>query len=176
MITEETAAALYTGIITDTGCFRHKSTTPRTLEVAAKLLKYGINFNEIQRRVIYEHSVTESRLLAAAINNMKVLPDIKLAISAVSKEQMQEIGAVPTDLEGIVEYILNTKGVESSALLSEREKNVVHISLRSTRINVRDIAAAVNGGGHIHAAGGRHYGTVEEAFEIITKAMREAYG
>ncbi|MCL2704180.1 MAG: DHH family phosphoesterase [Defluviitaleaceae bacterium] len=175
-ITPDIAAALYTGIVTDTGCFRHKSTSPRTYDAAARLLERGIDFNMIQRRVVYEHSPTEAAIFAAAIGGMNILSDIKLAVTALSYELMTSAGAVSTDLEGIADYMLNTRGAEVSALLTERKPGIINISLRSTGLNVREIARKLNGGGHVHAAGGSVRGSIEEVTELVIKMIGEANG
>jgi phosphoesterase RecJ-like protein len=175
-ITRSAAAALYAGIVFDSGCFRHTSTTPRTYEIAASLLETGIDFNLIQRKIMYEHSPTQAKAFAAAILGMRIVPELNFAITGLTHSQMSDIGAVSTDLEGIVEYMLNTRGVEIAALLSERNPGTVTISFRSIKLNVRGIANALGGGGHIHAAGCKQSGTVDEAAETVIKAVKEARG
>lgn len=175
-ITIDMAEALYTGIIADTGCFRHSSTTARTHIVTAKLIQTGVDFGGIIRKVIYEHSEVEAAAFAAVINGMRIVPDLRLALSGLDYEQLESIGAKGSDLEGIVEYMLNTVGVEAAAMLSEREPGLVNVSLRSVKLNVNEIAKTFGGGGHVNAAGCRLRGTMREAADMIEQAVRKVYG
>ena len=174
-ITPDIASALFAGIITDTGGFRHNSTTPRTFLAAARLLETGIDISQIQRQAVYEHSPVEASVFALAVGGMRIVPELKLAVAGLTHDQMWERGATGTDLDGIAEYMLNTRGIEVSALLSERKPGLINISLRSTELNVNKIAGSFSGGGHVNAAGCRISGDIPMAIETIIQAVRTAY-
>lgn len=176
-VSAEMAANLYAGIICDTGCFRHKSTTPQTLRAAAELMETGICFTDIQRRVIYEHSPTETKIFGLAAANVCFEPSLKLAYACLTAEMMESAGATGTDLDGVVEYLLNIVGVEVSALLSHRETGFVNVSLRSVRLDVGRVAAAIGGGGHMYAAGAKVRMDMDEALTAIVNAInKEVHG
>lgn len=65
------AQALYTGIIFDTGCFKHSSTSPYTMKIAGELMTYNIPFTYVQEEIFYSHTFTEAKILGAAIKNMR---------------------------------------------------------------------------------------------------------
>jgi len=175
-VTKDIAEALYTGIVTDTNAFRNKNTTPRTLRVTACLHEKGIDFNMIQKTAVYyQHSMSEAKIFAAAVGGMRFIPDIKLNIAAVTNKQMEEAGAIPADLEGIAEYMLNIVGVETAVLLSERVPGSVNLSFRSLHLNVRDIAEKFGGGGHIHAAGGKVEGSLEKVCANVINMVSSMY-
>ena len=175
-ITKNIAEALYVGILTDTGCFRHPTTTPKLHRIAAALHETGIDFSDVQQRVVYDQTPVEAAAFSAAIASTKIHDDMKIATAFLTYDDMQRIGAKPMDLEGIVGYIRSIKNVEIAAFFSEREKGKVHISLRSKTKSVREIAARLDGGGHDQAAGCRFVGNVKEAIAAVLSLARELYG
>jgi phosphoesterase RecJ-like protein len=174
-LTKDIAAALYTGIIGDTGAFRHSSCTPETHIITAELLRTGFDFSRVQRLTIYEHSLTETKIFAEAIRGLTIVPKLNFAYSCLGMAQLNAAGAKGIDLDGIPEYLLNTRGVETSALLSEREDGVVYISLRSVRINVRSVAERFGGGGHMNAAGFRMRAGMDAALEALSGGIKEEF-
>lgn len=162
------ATALYTGILTDTGGFKHNCTSKRTHEIAGKLVEIGVDTPAIHSKFLMEHTFTQAKIFARAIDKMQL--ENKIAYTCITKEDMQQTGAYPKDLEGIVAYLLNTQGAEVSLLASERDDNVVKLSFRSNRVDVNAVAALFGGGGHILAAGASAEGNIDE---IVKKALCE---
>ncbi|MCL2407487.1 MAG: tRNA pseudouridine(55) synthase TruB [Defluviitaleaceae bacterium] len=172
-ITKDIAAALYTGIVTDTGGFRHKSTTSGTMRVSAILMEAGIDFNYIRRKNLHEHTAKQAYMLALAVSSMKVYDDCKLAIGTVEHSQFIAYDAVANDFEGVADYLLNTEGVEVAALITGREVGSFNISLRSLYINTQNIAVKLGGGGHVHASGCKFSGSLEEAKALLLSLVVE---
>lgn len=166
-IDREIAAALFTGIVFDTGGFRHNSTTPYTFEIAAKLVQFGINFSEIQRKVIHSHSYEEAKIFATALNSLEIVKDTKIAVCSLTLKDMAEAGAKYSDLESIVEYVLNIDNVEVALLFTERGDNTIKASMRSTGLNLIPVAGKFGGGGHKNAAGASLDGDLEKATEMV---------
>jgi len=75
--------------------------------------------------------------------------------------------ALSRDVEGIAELLLNTKDVEISVLLYERENGEIKISLRSRSTNVGEVAKQFGGGGHHLAAGANVKGNIYEIREQV---------
>lgn len=168
--TKEIAECIYAGIIYDTGVFRHSSTTPRTHEKAAELLKTGINFTEIHREVVEIHSLTEARIFSLALRNLCLADGYPISYSVLSAEDMERANAGFSDLDGIVEYILNLRGIEVSFLVIERGENISKVSFRSKDIDVNKIAGIFGGGGHMKASGA----TIKEAANIACIQVLDA--
>ncbi len=171
IISKDIAAAVYTGIVTDTFGFKHKSTSPKTLDIAARLVETGIPFSEIQQKVLYERSINEVKAFSKALDNFKV--DGNIAYTFLTFEEMEKCGVGSGDLDGIVEYILNIDGIDVSAFLYEKDKNKFKISLRAKEANVNAVAKAFGGGGHILASGASFDGALDEALQAVLSEIKK---
>ena len=170
-LNKDIAEALYTGMVTDTFSFKYNSTSKNTMEIAGKLIETGISFAEIQDKVLYEHTKTEVEVFKKALNNFKI--DGKVAYTTLTNEEIQNCGATNKDLDGIVEYILNIKGVEVSCFIYAKNENLCKISLRSKKINVNEIATVFDGGGHILASGATFEGNIENALSSVLNEIKK---
>lgn len=150
------ATALYTGIIFDTGGFRHSNTTPATHRGAAELLEQGIAHSEIATRVLVERRPVGVRLLSRLLAEATWHAEGAVAMAVFSLPLRKELGATEPDAEGVVEVLLYTEGVEVAAIVTERNENKVKLSFRSRgKVDVAALARelAPSGGGHAKAAG-----------------------
>jgi len=173
-ITKEIAEALYMGIVTDTGGFRHSATSAETMEVAALLMRTGIDFSEIQRRAIYQHSPIEAEVFALAIQKMKYVEGYPIAYTVLTQKEMKDIHATYSDLDGIAEYMLNTEDIAVSAFFTERLEGRVKVSFRSGSLDVRLIAENFGGGGHKFAAAGNFVSGLDEGVKLVLDAVKAA--
>lgn len=165
------ALALYTGISTDTGCFKFTNTTSKTHKIAAILMEKGINYGEINR-IMFE-TKTKGRLLVErkALNSIKFICDDKVAIMTITKEMREESGADDSELEGITSLPRTIEGVLLGITIREREENVCKISARTHEpISASGFCALFGGGGHERAAGCEIKKSVQEAFCDLEKA------
>jgi bifunctional oligoribonuclease and PAP phosphatase NrnA len=156
---------IYAGIMTDTGSFRHPSTTSRVHQIAGELIDLGVNTNQIHRK-IYD-SFTEDRLRFLGFmfsEKLVVLPEYNVAYFTVTKDELKRFNSQTGDTEGIVNYALSIKGMAMAAIIVERPE-AVKMSFRSVEeVAVNDIASDhFNGGGHRNAAGGKTEGIGLEA-------------
>ena len=169
------AYAIYTGIIFDTGCFKHSCTSPYTMKICGELMTYNIPFTEIQERLFYSHSFTEAKMLATAVDNMTLFCNGALAVSHLSLEEMAENGGTPNDADAVVSYIKNTDGVDAAVFFYEKKKGEIKASMRSNeRVNVSEIAVKFGGGGHVRASGCTLYGSFEEAMPKVVNELKKA--
>ena len=168
------ASAIYAGLLTDTGGFRHNCTSAAAMCAASELIKTGIPFTDIYNELLLKHSITETAVLRFALNNLELLGNDRAAFAYISSEEMYDIGAEATDTDGISEYLLNISGVEISAFLYEKVKGAVKASLRSLAINVSDIAKVFGGGGHVHAAGCTIRAALPDAYRELSYVVRGA--
>ena len=149
-----TATALYTCILTDTGSFRFSNTTSFTHEVASKMLKAGIKTKEIYSLIYEQNSRSKMALMGEALYNLKYECDGKLAWFVLTKEMFEKHQASNWDTEGFPELPRTIEGVEVSLMFTELNSQKVKISLRSKgKIVINTIAQKFGGGGHSFAAG-----------------------
>jgi phosphoesterase RecJ-like protein len=176
-ITPKIAECLYTGIVTDTGCFRYSGTTPKTLAIASKLMETGINYAAINRRIFETKTRTRVALEMYAIRNMEYYLDSRCAFSAIPKTAADEMKVTDEDYDGLAALTTQIEGVEVGILVKEKEKGKFRISLRSSgQRNVSDIAEKFGGGGHISAAGCSINGKLEDVRMKLLKAVADNMG
>jgi len=164
------AAALYSGMVSDTGGFRFSSTSPKTLQAASHLTSYGIDFTTIYTELMLIRSFAEIKLLAKVLENAEVKGNVMHV--CVDKEMIKSVpNALSRDVEGIVEMMLNTRDIEISVLLYEKENGEIKISLRSRSTNVGEVAKKFGGGGHHLAAGANAKGNIYEIREQVLSLL-----
>ncbi len=173
-INSDIATCLYTAIATDTGGFQYQNTTAETHKITAELLSTGINVGEISQRIYDNTTYEKLRLTAKAIELLELHDNSKLAVVALSLDNILSIGAKEEDCDGIVNIGRSIESVEVSALIKEKSNNEIRVNLRSkTFVDVSEVAATFDGGGHKRAAGCTIIGTLEEAKNKIIEAIRE---
>lgn len=173
------ATAIYIGIIHDTGVLRYNCTSPKTLRTVADLIGYGFDFNKLIDETFYEKTMVQNEMLGRCLLESILFNNGKCIVAKVDKSTMDFYGASHHDLDGIVEMMRNTKGVEVSILLDEIEPMKYKVSLRSKgAVNVAKIAQFYGGGGHDRAAGfsmsGTFYDCVNNISDSIMMQLEEA--
>lgn len=150
-ITKDIATNLYTSIAVDTGTFRYSNTKAETLNIAAELVSSGASPSFIAEHLYNKWSLARFNLLIKFLNSIEIHDDV--AITCLTKEMIEQTGAGPHDTEDIVNFSSMLNTINTSVFLKETDKDFWRGSLRSTKINVADIAAKFGGGGHKNAAG-----------------------
>jgi phosphoesterase RecJ-like protein len=161
---------LFTGILTDTGSFKH-STSSRLFKVVSKLKEMGVDDYDIQDRVFNSYSEKRLRLLGHCLaNRMELLPELKSGIIHLTKADYDEFDISRGDTEGIVNYLLMMPNIKVAAFITE-QPTLVKLSLRSKgNISVQALAREhFNGGGHINASGGYTFSSLGQ---VISKFKR----
>jgi len=172
-ITSDIATCLYTAVLTDTGAFCFSGTNERTFALAQELVRCGAEPSRVAQNVYFSNPASKMRLLGAALSNLQ--REGKLAWMWISREDMQRCQAVEEDCEGLVNYALSVSGVEVTAFFRELPDGRYRVSLRSKgAVNVSNIAAGFNGGGHECASGCSVLVTVTAATESILPELRSA--
>ncbi len=157
-IDESIATCLYVGIMTDTGSFRFKATTSRTHYVIGTLIEKGANNSEIHNNIYDTNSYSRLQLLGRAMQNLKVIPELRTAYITLSQAELDEFKFKKGDTEGFVNYALSLKDIIFAAIFIEsKQDDIIKISLRSKgEFSVNELSRAhFHGGGHTNAAGGR---------------------
>jgi phosphoesterase RecJ-like protein len=160
LISEEIGACLYSGIMTDTGSFRHPNTTAHVHEVVANLIKLGVNTNAIHRKIFDSASIDRLKFLGHILaNRLEYLAEYHLAIMWITEEDLNQFNSQAGDTEGIVNYGLQIAGAIWSILMIARPDGI-KFSFRSIEpFAVNTFAATYfEGGGHKNASGGRFSG------------------
>ncbi|KKO53300.1 DHH family phosphoesterase [Paenibacillus sp. DMB20] len=171
----EAATAVYTGLLTDTGGFRYSNTSPKVMEIASKLLSYGVNGPELAETFLEEMTLPQMKVLVQALNTLEMTSDGKIAWVYVTPQHMLESGAENEDLEGIVNYPRNIQGVEVGILFKSLNSGAVKVSLRSAgKVDVANLAQAFGGGGHVRAAGCRIEGELEAIIPQVIERVKQA--
>lgn len=157
-ITPEIATCLYTGIMTDTGSFRYRSTTSETHLVIADLIAKGADNTKIHQNVFDTFTEHRLQLLGVALQNLRVNKKLRTAYITLSQEELDNNNFQKGDTEGFVNYGLSIEGVIFAVIFIEHKQDgIIKMSLRSKgTFSVNDFARAhFSGGGHVNAAGGR---------------------
>lgn len=174
-IDKNCAQALYTGISTDTGCFKFSNTTAKTHIIAAELMKKGINYAEINRVMFDTKSKSRIMVERDAMNTIKFLCDDKVAIMTLTKEMREKYNAEDAELEGITGLPRTIEGVILGITIRERnDTSICKISARThPPVSASDFCARFGGGGHERAAGCEIRADKDKAFEMLSAAAEE---
>lgn len=167
-------SAVYIGIVTDTGSFRHSNVTSRTHSIVSELIELGIDNSKIHSNLFDNKPFEKVKLMGSVLSNIELVLDNKVAVLQIPKGMLEEFNLQNTDTSDIISVGLGIKGVEVSMLLKEVEDGVKG-SLRSkNNVDVRKIAEVYGGGGHIKAAGVMQKGIdIAKAKENLLKTIKE---
>ena len=172
-----TAMALYTGIIHDTGVFKHSNTSYQTMRIAGKLMRKGIAFGEIIDSSFYNKTYKQLRIMGKCMNESTLYMNGLVIVSVMTLKDMEEFDAKPSDLDGTIDQLRTTDGVEVAILISEREPGEFKVSMRSNQVvDVAAIGQYYGGGGHIKASGCTIMGTPDEVIEVLIRDIKKQIG
>jgi phosphoesterase RecJ-like protein len=167
LLDSDIAEALYAGIMTDTGSFRHSNTTDTVHEITAELIKIGADTHKVARLVYDSNSLERLRFLGFALSQrLEVIEEYHTALFAISKEDLISFDSKTGDTEGLVNFALSIRGVILAALIIDRGE-IIKLSLRSIGdFSVNQMAQKYfEGGGHQNAAGGKSTTSLQATVE-----------
>lgn len=151
---KEIADCIFTGLSTDTGCFRYSNVTPKTLEMAAQMLRLGADFAEINRIMFETKTKTYLALEAMVLNSLETFFDGRCAMVTITQEMFQKSGSNESECDGIASLPRKIEGVLVGVTLRERTDGTFKVSLRTyAPIDAAFICGKLGGGGHARAAG-----------------------
>ncbi len=170
---EITRDALYVGISTDTGSFQYPNTSTRTYEIAADLVRRGLDVGEINSATYDNHPFRRVELMRALLNTLEREAGGQIAHWELRQETVRRLDLLPEDSEGLIDLIRAIRGVQVAAFFEELPDGRVRVSMRSKdrRIDVCEIAREFGGGGHALAAGIRMDGPLEAAKPRVLEAI-----
>lgn len=168
------AIALYTGIIYDTGVFKHSSTTEHTHMIAGQLIAFGFDFTEIINRLFAYKSLIGLKAQSKAIDNIQMFSLDKIAVTYLTRNEIQTLNATKKHTESIVQMLNEIENVECSVFIYETALNEHKVSLRSKgHIDVCEVAQRFGGGGHVKASGFSLEGHLSSVIQKIVSVINE---
>ncbi|MCP4633383.1 MAG: bifunctional oligoribonuclease/PAP phosphatase NrnA [candidate division Zixibacteria bacterium] len=167
------ANSLYLAIYTDTGRFRHDSTTPEALRASADLIAYGADPKLIADNAYCNYPVPALRLLGEVLRKIELFLDERVCFLTLLKEDVKSTGANVSDLEGLIDYSMYNENILVGLLFKQLDTDEIRVSFRCReKYDILPIAVQFGGGGHHHAAGCSIPGDLENARKQILKALR----
>lgn len=173
-ISRECAQALYTGLVHDTGVFRHNNTTGKVMRIAGALIDKGADSTKIINETYYEKTYRQNLVLGRALLESILLLDGRMIFSVFRRKDFDFYKVNKADLEGIVSQLMLTEGVEVALFMYQIEDMSYKVSLRSIdRVDVSKIASLFGGGGHKRAAGCNAPGNPRDIVMSIASYVEE---
>ena len=163
-IDSKMAGCLYTGLTTDTGCFRYASTTAKTYRVAADLIELGADNGTINRVMFETKTKTYASLERMALESMEFFENERVAVITVTQDMYKKTGSNEQETEALAPLTRQVEGVEIGITIREKADGTCKASLRTFEsVNAAELARAFGGGGHSQAAACRFECGVDEA-------------
>lgn len=167
-ITEEIANCLYTGISTDTGCFRYTNTTAETMRVAAELMECGCDTAYINKVMFETKSKEKIQLEHAVYDTIEYCANGRCAIICTTLDMLKRLDVGDDEMEGLASIPRQIEGVLIGITMREKEGGFFKISVRTNdNINASDFCSQFGGGGHPAAAGC----TIEGSLETVRSKL-----
>lgn len=171
----EIAKDLFTAICSDTGSFKYSSVTPATMRIAADLLEYDFDHAEVARLLFDTESLAATQLKAEITGTIKSLAGGKITYVTADEKDGEKYGIQPEDIPNLVEIPRRIAGTEIAVCIKKTEKSY-RVNLRSNgNADVAKAAAALDGGGHVKAAGASvKADSMEEAVKKVIAVCEKA--
>ena len=178
-ITREVAEPLFAGLATDTGWFRQANADAAAFNVASRLLSCGVDKDGLFRAIEETARPQRLALQARAFESIDWRLNGRVAVMRLSLIDFADTGGRRSEVTGMVNGPLVVADAEMSALLLEERQGVIKISMRSKPpaqsggafFDVRAVANALGGGGHVHAAGAEVQGDLDTASDMLDGAI-----
>lgn len=164
-----TATALFTGLTTDTGCFRYSNVTPQTHQTASELLKLGAQGHKINKLMFETNTKQRIKLEQLALSTLEYFCEDKIAFMCITREMLELSGAQSGDTEGLPSIPRTISGVEVGITIREKADGVLKASVRSNEnvCSASELCSRFGGGGHAAAAGCSFKGIPLDAAKVV---------
>jgi phosphoesterase RecJ-like protein len=169
----ETAQALFTAIVYDTGSFIYPKTTALTFEIARDLVARGVEPNRVYARIYESNSISALMLQSRVLSTLELAYDSHVAILTMLRQMILESGANYEEADQLINIPLKSEEILVSVFFKENPDGMLRCSMRSKgNINVAEIAQLFGGGGHRTAAGFKCRDSLEETKRIVLEKLR----
>ena len=173
-LTPDIAACLYTGLATDTGCFRFTNTTAATHRAAAKLIEAGADVATLNERLFECRSHARMEAERMALESLEYYYGDRCAMICLTWDQIQAAGVAGAELEDLTSLPRSIEGVEVGLTLRQQKDGSYKISVRTgNQTNACSIARRLGGGGHPRAAGCEISGNLDNAKHAILDEVKK---
>jgi phosphoesterase RecJ-like protein len=174
----EIAENLYVAICTDTGSFQYPNTTARTFEIAAELVRAGVDVGRVSQQVYENYPRRRVELLRELLGTMRFDGNGRVASFSLNLKTAEKLRVIPEDNEGLIDHLRAIRGVIVAVFFEELADGKIRVSMRSKsdNVDVSAICEKFGGGGHKLAAGARVRGTLTEVEKRILEAICDAVG
>ena len=173
-IDKNIANCLYTGLTTDTGCFRYSSATSNTYRAAAELIDLGADNGKINRIMFETKTKTYAALERMAIEGMQFFCNERICVITVTQDMYKKTGSNEQETEAIAPLTRQTEGVEIGLTIREKPDGTCKCSIRTYEsVDATALAACFGGGGHKQASACKFDCGVEEAKQMLVKKGEE---
>jgi bifunctional oligoribonuclease and PAP phosphatase NrnA len=167
------AENLYAAISTDTGSFQYPKTGARTFEIAAELIRAGLDVGRLNQQLYENYPRRRLELLRELLRTMRFEHRGRVASVSLGLKTAAELGVLPEDNEGLIDHLRAIRGVIVAVFFEELNDGKVRVSMRSKddAVDVCAICQKFGGGGHTLAAGARVRGTLAEVEEKVLEEI-----
>jgi len=152
-LSKKSAAAIFTGMVTDSGRFRYDSTNSRTFALASFLMTQDIDTSKLYAD-LYATDLSAAKMRADFIKKITMYGDSNVAYIYTTKEELEAMGGVDvfTVSRGMVNVMADIRGIDIWVNFTESDGKVL-CELRSSKYNINPVAVKYGGGGHKKASG-----------------------
>ena len=174
-IDTQIAENLYVAISTDTGSFQYPNTSARTFDIAAELVRAGVDVGGVSQQLYENYPRRRIELLRELLRTLRFEASGRIASFTLSLKTAAELGVLPEDNEGLIDHVRAIRGVIVAIFFEELPDGKVRVSMRSksNKIDVCAICQKFGGGGHTLAAGARIRGTLSEVEQRVLEAVSD---
>jgi len=176
-IDKDTAIAMYSAILTDTGMFNYDNTSGKTHQIAGKLLEKGIDPSSVFNEIYEKKSFAQIRILGKVLSGIQIEEEGKIAYMSLTSDMYAEESVNDVSTEEFINYLRSIKGVEVAIFFKQNPDNreIVDVSFRSSGdVDVNMIASRLGGGGHKRASGCKLTCGLDEAKKEVLQETRKA--
>ena len=176
-VDKDIANCLYTGLCTDTGCFRYSNTTSKTLKMAAQLMEFGADSFYINTVMFEIKSRTYMRLETLVMETMELFFDEKCCVVCITQDMYKKSGSNSSETDPIAAKTRQIEGVLVGVTLREKEDGSFKVSVRTNEnLDASKICACLGGGGHPKAGGCQVEGPLENAKQTVLETVGKFLG
>lgn len=166
------AEALFSGIVHDSGVFQYSNMSKHSFNIVGELVEYDFDGPGIIQRTFYQKSYSQNLILGRALLESNLFMEGKCISSLLTRQMMEEYNVLPKHLDGIVNHLQLTKGVEVAIFVYELSSDNYKVSMRSNgAVNVAEVAVMFGGGGHAKAAGVEMNGSYKEIIDKLSEQI-----
>ena len=170
----EMAEAVYTGLATDTGCFRFANTTAHTLRTAAACVEAGARTGALNQELFETNTLAKLKIQAWMIDHLRLLQNGTMALAVIPRAVELELGATEDDMDNISSIPRTIVGVKLASTLRESPEGDVKLSVRALPgYDAAALAKKFGGGGHVGAAGAHIRMTLDKVCPLVEQALME---